>query len=102
MGRIPHHANTHSTTQAMLVYGALMSGQSKLAVEHATRMGADLERYANITNSFWPAPIVLVWARFGKWDDIRALQYTDQEIQAWQPYFQVWLGGTYWTLELVL
>jgi hypothetical protein len=71
----------------MLVYGALMSGQFDLAAQYSTPM-ADIGKYANITNAFWPPPAFLVWARVGAWGNILAQPLGDVGSE-WPEYFKV-------------
>jgi tetratricopeptide (TPR) repeat protein len=62
--------------QHMLAYAALMTGQSKLALQHIRQMVADLppeylKDNAPTSESFVALPLE-VMVRFGKWDDILA------------------------------
>jgi tetratricopeptide (TPR) repeat protein len=60
----------------MLAYAAIMTGQSKLALQHIRQMVADLPpefvmENATLAESFVALPME-VMVRFGKWDDILA------------------------------
>jgi tetratricopeptide (TPR) repeat protein len=62
--------------QHMLAYAAVMTGQSKLALQHVRQMVTDLppefvRENAGIAESFLALPME-VMVRFGKWDDILA------------------------------
>ncbi len=72
-GLIPVYA---AHNQHMLAYAAVMTGQSKLALQNIRQMVADLppaflQENAVIAEAFMALPLE-VMVRFGKWDDILA------------------------------
>jgi tetratricopeptide (TPR) repeat protein len=58
----------------MLAYAAMMTGQSKLAIDHIRSMVAGLpkdQEYATLTEGFVAMPLEVL-VRFGRWDEILA------------------------------
>jgi tetratricopeptide (TPR) repeat protein len=73
LGLFPFYA---AHNQHMLIYAAIMTGQSKLAMRYAREMIKDLptkfvKENAALAESFGAIPME-VMMRFGKWDDILA------------------------------
>jgi len=73
LGLFPMYA---AHNQHMLVYAALMTGQSKLAIRYVREMMKDLpakfvKENAALVEAFGAVPME-VMVRFGKWDDILA------------------------------
>ena len=60
---------------AMLVSAASMAGDVATATEHAMAPGSrhgPMDAHAGLTSGFYPANSLVIAARFGRWDEVRA------------------------------
>ena len=72
----------------MLVYAAMMTGQSELAIKHIRDMVAELPKdflkeYAMVAEGFGAMPMEVL-VRFGRWDDI--LAESDESYPDYMPF----------------